>query len=192
MIYKIMEPPFGSKGYQDMTEQEAKIHFDWYIKMIPKRLDMLKNAYKLKNQEDIFDFSSESLVPLWSWYLDNVNILPKSTDEYKREVQNMPDYMKINVPKEKVEIGWIQISLDIGIYFSECLLNHSPKLRWGFVTEPKGLNSVNRPVIMGFINDMDFDHTNIMSVATSKISRKASTDDALFQLFDIWLKFIPQ
>ena len=193
MVYPIMNPPFGAKKTRTLTAGEAKKHFDWYMSIIPERMGLLKQACQIQNwNECTFDYSIESLLHLWKWYLDNVVIVPKSEEEYKNEISKMLDYMRKNVPKEKIEIGWIQIAEDIGIYFSLCLLAYSPKLKWDLFTEPKNLDCRNNPVLSGFINGMTFYHTQIMSVKIIRILKKTSLPNDLIKTFDVWLEYIPK
>ena len=131
MVYPIMNPPFGAKRNRDMTVDEAKVHYNWYMNIIPDRMELLREACQSQTwNKYAFDYTRDSLLPLWEWYLKNVRIVPKSTEEYNKEKVNKPDYMIKNIPKERVGIGWIQIPEDIGIYFSLCLLKYSPKLKW--------------------------------------------------------------
>lgn len=191
MDYYLMEPPKWFENFKQMTHEQAHEYLAWYISEIPKRLDMLMRFYDYLEgaPKDIFDYSRDSLIPLWSWYLDHVNIVPKSRKEL-REIKKRPAHVRPFASKTKVELGWKQVALDIGIYFALCLQKYSSKLHWGVQTEPADLMSVNRPVTLGFVADKSLDANNIMRVHTSKIVSGISKETALAGTYDAWTKFI--
>lgn len=82
MEYLLMQPPFEMKPFKDMTKKEAQNHFDWYVREIPTRIELLKNAYSATGgiEKKDLDYSSESLIKLWQWYINNADIEEKSEE----------------------------------------------------------------------------------------------------------------
>lgn len=192
MEYSLMTPPFQIKNFDEMSEKDAKEHYDWYISEIPNRLKLLEKALNVlkPNQEVKFDFSKESLIGLWSWYLDNAEIIQKTEEEYQKEVANSTPMTRTSIKKEKIATGWLAIAMDISIYFAECLVKNNEALQWGVVTKPKSLACVNKPVIIGFNHNMQLDATNILFVQTRKVLKGVKKKDALLQLYDNWVNHI--
>jgi hypothetical protein len=186
-----MEPPFEFEGFRGMSKKKVEEYFEWYINEIPNRIKLLRSAYKLHNRNDnVLDYSSDSLKSIWAWYLKNVKIVPLSNEEYESELKSVPPHIRYCIPKKKIELGWVQIALDIGIYMALCMLNYCPKLKWGFVSKPWNLDSVNKPVLLGFTLKTGFDTSRIMSTLMSKAIDSTTQDDDLYNLFMVWTEYI--
>lgn len=188
MEYYLMTPSFPLKNFDKMTEKEAKKHFEWYISEIPKRLGLLKRAIEETESELSFtlDFTKNSLVGLWNWYLKNVEIVEKANEEYINELSSANEITKSFIRKEKISSGWMAVALDISIYFAECLIKAHQGLKWGIVTKPKSLVYVNKPVVIGFSNNMKLDAANILFVQTRKVLKGIHDEQALLKLFENW------
>lgn len=192
MEYSLMTPPFKMKDFEKMSDKEAREHFEWYLSEISVRLDLLESAINsLKSLDRVkLDFSRESLLIVWDWYLENVQIVQKSEEAYQNELLNSNSMTKDFIKREEIPKGWLSVAMDISIYFSECLVKNQEHLNWGIVTKPKSLACVNKPVIVGFKNDMKLDATNLLFVLTRKILKGDKKRDALIKLYDNWLNQI--
>lgn len=175
MDYFPILPPFEFKSFDDMSKKEAQRYFDWFMETKSARLEQLKNLVDDTGYESAhLDYSDESLVYVWRWYLDNVELVDRPEEEIQEEVeretagltriaiskggvmtelnqQQMYDHLYNEKPHKKVSTPWRFIARDIGLYLGECLIKkHEDRgLYWGFVTKPKNYVSVNRPVIRG-------------------------------------------
>ena len=67
--YEFMEYPDLLKDFDKMKKKEAEKYFNWYINEINNRILYLK-TYMQKDieGESIFDYTPESLIPLWEWF----------------------------------------------------------------------------------------------------------------------------
>jgi hypothetical protein len=149
MEYLLMQPPFEIKPFKDMTKKEAQSHFDWYVGEIPTRIELLINAYSATSgmgKEDL-DYSPESLIKLWHWYINNANIEEKPEEVKSFERAQYPEWIQKDLSNKKISIGWMSIAMDIAIYFSECFIKEYGTVRWGFVSKPKSLAYINKPVL---------------------------------------------
>lgn len=188
MEYLLMQPPFGMKPFKDMTKKEAQSHFDWYVGEIPTRIELLKNAYSATSgiEKEDLDYSSESLIKLWQWYINNAAIEEKSEEVKSLEREQYPEWIQKNLGNKKISIGWMSIAMDIAIYFSECFIKEHGTIRWSFVSKPKSLVYINKPVLVGFKNGLDLDSTNIVRVLTSKIVDGEKNSNALLTIYKTW------
>ncbi len=188
MEYSLMTPPFQVRNFDEMSEKDAKEHYEWYLSEISNRLNLLEKAVNvLKPYQQVkLDFSKDSLIDLWGWYIDNVQIVQKSEEEYQNELVSANPVTREFIQKDEIATGWLSIAMDISIYFAECLVKNNKVLNWGLVTKPKSLACVNKPVIVGFKNNMKLDATNIIFVQTRKILKGVRKRDALLQLYDNW------
>ena len=91
MIYEGVDPPL-KKQFHLLNKKEAQRYFDWFINIIPERIAMLRRACIEDGVGDILDYTPESLVPLWRWYLDDVQIEELSREKYESRLASVPDY----------------------------------------------------------------------------------------------------
>lgn len=146
LTYDICIPPI-KRHYYDMTDEEAQAYFDWYMEVMPQRIDYLSKtaAAKLKCDVSTFDLSPESLIPLWRWFLTVVEKEPSTEksgmivgSEYQLSLQS--EY----------------ILRDIGMYLGKTLIVNDPLLYWEITKEPKTDIFYNQPVIAGFYPNLKY------------------------------------
>ena len=188
MEYPLMSPPFELLDFSEMKDKDAKVHLNWYIGQIPIRIELLSKAYKKigGGEAEDLDFSKNSLVKLWSWYINNAEIASKSSQELEKEYASANVMTKTNINTIKVKVGWMAIANDISIYFAQCMINNNSQLEWGYVSKPKSLSYVNKPIIKGFKNNIEMDATNLIFVQTRKILKGVKDENALEKLFENW------
>lgn len=164
--YTLMMAPFDFAGHQriaarqffdhyaffELAPKKAEEYFSWYQGEIPGRIAMLWGYMKRERPEtEPFDYSPESLIPLWDWYETKIKQVPKSQKEIDYEVSRYPEWMEENVRKITMKFTdeTLSLALDISIYLGEVVIRNYPNLRWGHFTRPKREISANRPVILG-------------------------------------------
>lgn len=153
--YEILVPTI-LKPFEDFTEQETQEYFDWYISKIPERIQILA-AYS----GVILDYSPESLVDIWTWFIKNVEIekTPKvRIEELKKQLQGQPkDYMDsvLKENEQQLSLESMYILRDIAMYIGEVDVRNNNALYWGFHTDVHLDSFANRPIIMGY-EDRDY------------------------------------
>lgn len=183
-----MIPPLRFESFGDMNKKEAQEHFEWYISEAPRRIKQLKDfvdKFDLDKRVE-FDYSPQSLVDLWSWYVKNVEILDKSETELANEIKSINPLIKNHIRNNKISTMWLAIALDIGIYLAECMIRNNENLKWDVLFKPKSLMCVNKPVIIGFQNDLQMDTSNLIFIQTRKILKGQKKESALIELFNNW------
>ncbi len=191
MNYELMAPPFEMKEFDEMNKKEAKEHFEWYINEIPNRIEILKTIYEeFGGKKENLDYSINSLEGLWKWYLKNVEIIDKSEKEILDEKSELPEWLKDEeiIPK-KISITWLAIAMDISMYLGEVFVRNNPQLKWTFITKPKRIMHVNRPVIGDFKNDK-MDTRHILYILTLKIIKNTTDEKALLNLYNVWMEYL--
>ncbi|HJV45161.1 MAG TPA: hypothetical protein VJ824_05470 [Bacillota bacterium] len=191
MEYKLMEPPFPIKSFKEMNKKEAQLHFDWFIEQIPRRMKQLKDVFTLSGENaDELDFSVDSLVKLWTWFIPKVIMALKTEQELMAEHQSTPDWLRNAIKPEKISNKSLSIAMDIGIYFAECIRKSHAQIQWGLRTSPKSFISVNKPILLGFKNNKDMDSAIILNNQAIKVSQGEKNPTALYDLYKVWEKFI--
>jgi len=166
-------PPFEFKSFDDMSKKEAKNYFDWFMETKSAKLEQLKKLVDDTGYESCrLDYSDESLIYLWRWYLKNVELLDRPEEEIREEVERetagltriaiskggvmtelnkeqMYEHFYNEKPHKKISTPWRFIARDIGLYLGECLIRkHEDRgLYWGF-TKKKTFNHF-KPAVMG-------------------------------------------
>ena len=78
MEYEYMQLP----DYRNMTKKEAKAYFEKFVAEIPYRIEVLeKYANEKCNAKIPFDYTIESLIPLWSWFEGIMTAEEKTQEE---------------------------------------------------------------------------------------------------------------
>jgi hypothetical protein len=193
MDYQPMIPPFEEKPFKDMDKTEAQTYFDWYISVIPERLEMLREYYEVSGggSQELLNFNPESLTPLWKWYIPLMKMEKKSKDELRLEFQQYPKWLKSEVLKGKFKISTASkaIADDISIYFAEVVIKNFSKAKWGFMTKPKSYIAVNQPILICFNNNTSLEPELLIQNLCYKIMDGEKKSNALFDLFKVWEKY---
>ena len=70
---------FDNYAFFELTPKRAKEYFLWFKNEIPNRITMLWEYMKEERPESQpFDYSPESLIPLWDWYETKIKQVPQT------------------------------------------------------------------------------------------------------------------
>lgn len=155
LSYNILIPPIN-KSFSDFKESEAESYFRWFIDQIKPRIEYLKN-YSGVN----LDYSVESLVNIWGWFLKKARIekTPRAKiRELKRQLKNKPKEIAdeiLNEQSSQFSLETEYIIRDIAMYFGEVYVKNNASIAWGYHTDSKADSFANMPILVGF-EDRDF------------------------------------
>ena len=186
---------FDNYAFFELTPKQAKEYFLWYTSEIPNRIALLWEYMKQERPEaEPFDYSPESLLPLWEWYEQKIEQVPMTAEEIERRVRVFPKYLESDIRKntKKFTDETLSLALDISIYLGEVVVKNYPHLRWNYRTRPKREFSVYRPVIDGLNYKMTLEPTQIVFVLMLK-SVKEQNKIRLYNIYCHWEReyFIP-
>ena len=132
--YDIFIPPYN-KEFNKMSSAEAKEYFDWYKDNINNRIAYLQLYSNLK-----LDYSVESLVDIWEWFLKNAEIektpfirLMKLRKQLKGQPKEIIKYI-INEQRYQFSLQTEYIIRDIATYFGEVYIKNNNSIYWGYHT----------------------------------------------------------
>lgn len=190
MEYKLMIPPFKFKGFDNMNKKQAEEYFQWYLSQIAYRIEVLSDYVQKDGVKVKFDYSVESLIPIWEWYQSKIILESKTEEELEKDKERYPKWMEDEISKTKISLETWKFGMDIAIYFAETVIeNNNGKIYWGYFTKPKNRMSVNRPVLLGFMADMDLDPCLIVENCTRKSSRELQKT-ILYDMYNVWQDYI--
>lgn len=190
MEYEMMISPFEYVEFKELKKKEAQAYFEWYIGQIEHRIQVLKNYVLSEGADIVFDYSPESLIPLWEWYEKRIKIIDKTSEELAYDYSRYPEWIHNQISKTKISPETLKYGMDIAIYFAEIMVrNNSDKIQWGYFNKPKIRVSVNEPTLLGFVNGKDLNPRLIVTNCTLHSSRE-SCGTRLYDIYCIWLKLI--
>ncbi|MBP3770467.1 hypothetical protein DW775_05920 [Agathobacter rectalis] len=156
MQYNGMTPPFELISFEDMKKKQAEQYFVWYIDTIEQRIQNLEKYINLTGTRMVLDKTPNSLIELWDWFSNHIEVCTKDEQELMLELTMRPDWIKAHImsDRRKLSLNTIMIAVDISAYFGEVFIKNNPNIYWGYLSKPKKLHGVNRPRLLGFAGDM--------------------------------------
>lgn len=156
MQYNGMTPPFELISFEDMKKKQAEQYFVWYIDTIEQRIQNLEKYINLTGTRMVLDKTPNSLIELWDWFSNHIEVCTKDKQELMLELTMRPDWIKARImsDRRKLSLNTIMITVDISAYFGEVFIKNNPNIYWGYLSKPKKLHGVNRPRLLGFAGDM--------------------------------------
>lgn len=176
LTYEICIPPIN-KPVSSMNSRETKEYFDWFIEKIPERIQYLseKIADDCKIKINLTDFTPESLVVIWRWFLDKAQT--EKTDSNVLRLDMQTEY----------------IVRDIGMFMGEFFNVRHAGIHWSYYKTPKADIFVNKPVLIGFKDncvsppfDAVFEPVHMVRVQATKIVLNKQNENDLLNLYNIW------
>jgi hypothetical protein len=187
MDYPSIGKPFE---FNDLTKKQAKEYFEWYIGKIDERMNLLENYIKTTaDSKVVFDYSVESLITVWEWYENNISFEKRPEEEYKKEVESRPYWMKEFISEEETSEETTRFAMDVAIYFAQVFIKYNPSVHWGYFTKPKSRFSVNRPVLLGFTGGDNLDPRHLVAITTLK-SNEEKNSYRLYNAYHVWINYI--
>lgn len=156
MQYNGMTPPFELISFEDMKKKQAEQYFVWYIDTIEQRIQNLEKYINLTGTRMVLDKTPNSLIELWDWFSNHIEVCTKDEQELMLASTMRPDWIKAHImsDRRKLSLNTIMIAVDISAYFGEVFIKNNPNIYWGYLSKPKKLHGVNRPRLLGFAGDM--------------------------------------
>ena len=181
--YKIIQLP-TSKKINDLTEKEAKEFNDWFIKIIPKRINILKNYVKEDNKTiaSKLDFSPESLVPLGEWFSTKVSTRKRTKEEIEQERLILYKFPDIEPEGWTYTEETFSLFFDMGMYLGSVFIKKYKSVKWFYVTKPRSYIDRNWPLLDGF--KLEWNPIGAVMKFTAKLINKECDYTYLKYIYD--------
>lgn len=131
MIYKMQIPPFPVKSFDLLTTRQAKEIFKWYTDDIPARLDQLQKCIDADVNGTVqLTRGKDSLRPLWSWLVANIQLQELTESDLKESLDAVPKWLHeyIVAGKYKLTTESLSIGMDVAIYLGEVFVHEFPQI----------------------------------------------------------------
>jgi hypothetical protein len=184
----IVPSEFGNSP-QELNRKQAQRFFLWFMESINYRMSILQEFIICNGEHVLLDYSPVSLIDLWEWFENYIEIRNMTADEVKNELNGRPKWFRNEILEDTREISdfTLAIGLDIAIYFAETFRKNRDGIYWDYINKPKSHFSYNRPVLLGFVNDIDLDPILITTNCIWK-SVDERNSRRLYELYEIWLE----
>lgn len=198
--YDLLVPPLGLDFY-NMTPKQAKENFEWFISKIPERMEYFRNrcASDLKIPVETLDYSPESLIVVWRWFLKTARMEKTPKDELDKMKEGAKVFGESFINWEQFTIASQFIMRDIGMYIGHTYILNYPQLYWHYYTKPKNEFNAKQPVIAGFrVKVMDkegdavFNPIKAAEGQAANFYEKKQKETDLYDAFMKWVEYIPK
>ncbi|HKV39313.1 MAG TPA: hypothetical protein VJX67_08875 [Blastocatellia bacterium] len=182
MSYKEIRVPF-ERNLRDMSKEELKRYFRWFIDVIPERINELARAVRSTSgfEEWQPDYTPASLDALGEWFAGEAELRQLNVKEIQTHRDHLPWW--IEAPTEDLTSRTSSLGIDVGIYLSQVLLGNHPSIRWEQPMGSKKYAEYGWPVLTG-LSGLHFNPMRIGDVIARKFARKANKQ--LRDVYDIW------
>lgn len=191
--YSILPPPIH-KPIRSLNKNEAQAYFEWYIGKLEERIEYLQSVSGVT-----LDYSPESLIPIWGWFLKNAEI-EKTPEIRMNDLRNQIKSHNHLFAQSIIAGSQHQLTMeteymlqDIAKYFGQVFAKNYDSVRWGYYTAPKTDAFVNCPLIMGFPNQIfpqkpgaPLAPDHIVHIQATKLLRSKAAKNDLFDIYSVW------
>lgn len=131
--YDMPIPPTGLDFFS-MTARQGEEHFEWFMSKIPERMDYLKArcAKDLKLSVTELDYSAESLILLWRWFLKTARMERTPKEEIEKMKEGAKIFGESFINRMRFTSTTEYIIHDIGMYVGQCFVLDYPQLYWSY------------------------------------------------------------
>lgn len=193
-------------GLENMTPEQGEEYVQWFLSKIPERMEYFRNrcAEDLGISVDELDYSPESLILVWRWFLKTAR-MEKVPREQLVQQRKAAGVLGDSFSATKVfSVATHFIMYDIAMYVGQCFVLNYPSLHWCFCPQPEDSVTVNQPAITQFhvvieMNlpkfrvveaDSEFYPIHMVGVQAASFYRNAQKETDLYNIFMKWAGWI--
>ena len=132
MEYIYNEFPEEYERIKELKKKDVQRMFDWYVSQSETRIDILKQYVNQDSQVPIdFDYTPESLIPLWTWFEPKIRKQRRKYRDILRERKEQPKWMREYIPREEFTLKTLNLIWDIAYYFAEVMFRNNMGILYG-------------------------------------------------------------
>lgn len=212
--YEPLVPPLH-KDSAIFTPEERDAYHAWFMENLEPRCEYLRDLVAEDEgvSTDRLDYSFESLLSLWKWFLRRAKVVshekPRPHERVKiisRDRIGGKPVEIIDAFDHKFDVKTEMMIRDIGMYVGRTFIKKYPgRVSWAVVTKPKNYLHVNKPLLQGFVRTHslvngslldkpfcpDFEPIHMVGVQAAKLFDGDAREDDLMKLCHMWAEWIP-
>ncbi|GMR08463.1 MAG: hypothetical protein BMS9Abin26_1468 [Gammaproteobacteria bacterium] len=148
MAYAIIQPPFTLQ-FRNMSKDDILEYGKWFHQVVP---DRIKELTKYVNSTPDYeswtpDLSPGSLGILGNWFEGQVEDRDKTIEEIEETRSKL--IFPVDIPDKELTNESFSLSMDIGMYFGQVILNNIAGAKWEQELKNQKLADYGQPVIFG-------------------------------------------
>lgn len=197
------------KPFEELSKAEAKAYFDWFISHVDERSEYIKQKVSegLNMPIGSLDFSIESLIFIWRWFLKIAELkrIPKTVlNDIRKELKangEPKEFIEDMVREHSVELSAFSryVIRDIGMYVGKMFVTNFRTLRWDYHTDTKKDSFANMPQIFGFVDttynppfEEQFEPIHYTEMQASNLFDNSQNESDLYNICMRWVQWIPK
>ncbi len=198
-----------NKSFMYLSKKESQEYFDWFISHIDERSEYLRQKISndLNISIEVLNYSLDSLIPIWKWFLQVAEISKTSKKDLKqleksltRQQQSLIKHIE-EASEDELSVFTEYVLRDIGMYLAKMFISNYPILKWTIKRSPKTYVHVNVPLIVGFVDDNpsypkpfhpDLEPIDLARTPAMNLFSKTQQDDDLYNVCKKWIQWIPK
>ena len=186
------------KSFEEFNSIEAEMYFKWFTGQLKDRI-----IYLQKFSNVSLDYSENSLIDIWNWFLKNAKIEVTPRSKMNDEKNRLKGYSKeiaeavLAEQSKQFSLETEYIMRDIAMYLGEVFVKNNPSISWGYHMNVKVNSFANMPLLVGF-EDRNFDPPfeanmepiHMVHVQACNIFDNSQNEKDLKNLYEIWQRMI--
>ena len=141
-------------NFENAKSDDAIKFSDWFFAQTKDRIEVLQNYINKSNDIFSLDYTDKSLIKLWTWFEDNLELVEKTDKELQNEKESTPQVYWKFIQNKRISPLMVEIAIDISYYFADMLLKKHSDLHTDCIIKPKWKENLKKPVISGFFMDI--------------------------------------
>lgn len=163
------------EDFENAKADDAIKFYDWFFAQTKNRIEVLQNYINKSNDIFSLDYTDKSLIKLWTWFEDNLELVEKTDKELQNEKESTPQVYWKFIQNKRISPLMVEIAIDISYYFADMLLKKHSNLHTDCIIKPKWKENLKKPVISGFFMDITIYPVElIMESAKRSVEKKNS------------------
>lgn len=163
------------EDFENAKSDDAIKFSDWFFAQTKDRIEVLQNYINKSNDIFSLDYTDKSLIKLWTWFEDNLELVEKTDKELQNEKESTPQVYWKFIQNKRISPLMVEIAIDISYYFADMLLKKHSDLHTDCIIKPKWKENLKKPVISGFFMDITiYPIELIMESAKRSVEKKNS------------------
>lgn len=163
------------EDFENAKADDAIKFSDWFFAQTKDRIEILQNYINKSNDIFSLDYTDKSLIKLWTWFEDNLELVEKTDKELQNEKESTPQVYWKFIQNKRISPLMVEIAIDISYYFADMLLKNHSDLHTDCIIKPKWKENLKKPVISGFFMDITiYPIELIMESAKRSVEKKNS------------------
>ena len=197
------------KPFKQLSKTEAKSYFEWFISHVGERSDYIRQKVSngLGISVDELNFSMESLIPIWKWFLQIAELSKTPKDVLKKirrelKANKEPDeFIEGMIREHRIELSVFSryVIRDIGMYVGKMFVTNFPTLRWDYHINTKQDSFANMPQVFGFVDtaytppfETQFEPIHFTEMQASNLFDGTQNQKDLYNICQRWAQWVPK